>query len=341
MRPRNAATLGLFAILILVLAGASHAASRSITDMAGTTVSLPQKVERVITVGPVPVLNSLVFAVGGAQTIANGLPPSFARSKRWRYQFLFAPQMKSLPIYQAQNNAPELELLLGARPDVVLAMDRGTTDVLRRAGLPAVYVSFSQAEDTKAAVRLIGQILNRPEAARDYERRFDSLLGIVSSRLAHARITRPRVLYFQPGSLTQPHLTAEWWIRMAGGESLTDDGRSMEQRSFTLEQLLSWNPDIMVVPSREDAQAVLQEGRFAGLSAVRNRKVLVSPGAAHVWGHRSSELPLMVLWAAKQFHPALFSDIDLVAEVQRFYKECFGTALTTRQIQDILAGSSL
>jgi iron complex transport system substrate-binding protein len=138
--------------------------------------------------------------------------------------------------------------------------------------------------------------------------------------------------------MTQPHLVVEWWIRAAGGESVTDDGRSIESRSFTMEQLLAWNPDFLIVVSRENAEILLREPRFAGLSAVRNRHLLVAPCAAHTWGNRTSEQPLTVLWAAKQFHPGLFGNVDLVDQTKRFYQDIFGVSLSTAQVEEILAG---
>lgn len=322
---------------ILILIWASTAQSRVLLDMAATPVTVPQQVKRVVTIGPVPVLNSLIFAIDEGRSIANGLP-EFAKHPRWGYQTVFAPQISTLPALQNPDNTPNLEALLQTGPDAVLTMDRASAEKMRRAGLPALYLAWTRPEEVKAAVRLLGQLYSRPEAADRYVERFDTILANVTARLQQSRPPSPRVLYFNPTTLTQPHLVVEWWIRAAGGESVTDDGRSIESRSFTMEQLLAWDPDFLIVVSREDAEILLQEPRFAGLTAVRNRHLLVAPCAAHTWGNRTAEQPLTVLWAAKQFHPSLFGNVDLMAETKHFYQDIFGVNLSPAQIEEILTG---
>lgn len=325
-------------VLTLLLGGLAPArgAPRTLTDMAGDTVAVPARVERVATVGAVPVLNGLVFAVGEGRRIVNGLP-EFARKPRWGYQTVFAPQVARLPSLQNADRAPNLEALLGAAPDAVLTMDRSSADVLRRAGLPALYLAWRQPEDVKAAVRLLGTLFDVPQAAERYSARFDDMLAAVASRLRGVK-TRPRVLYFSPKTLTQPHLVAEWWIRAAGGASVTDDGREVESRAFTLEQLLAWNPEILIVSGHDEAEVIRAEPRFANLAAVRAGRILIAPCGAHTWSNRTAEQPLTVLWAASQFHPGAFRDVDLVAETQRFYRDLFGIALSPAQVREILDG---
>lgn len=332
-------------VLCLLLWGeAAHAAATAtvappavLSDMAGTAVTVPRSAQRIATVGPVPVLNSLLFALGAGGTIINGLP-EFARHPRWAYQAVFAPQIAKLPSLQNPDSTPNLEALLASAPDSVLTMDRPTADTLRRAGLPAFYVAWRRPEDVKEAVRLLGQLLSRQQAAERYVARFDAMLADVARRLHAATSRRPRVLYFSPATLTQPHLVAEWWIRAAGGESVTDDGRNVESVSFTVEKLLSWNPDILIVPSREDAALLLRDARYAGLKAVREGRILVAPCGAHTWANRSAEQPLTVLWAAAQFHPEAFADLDISSEVRRFYLDIFGVGLSLAQVNTILGG---
>lgn len=334
-------TLSKIVFCVALLASAmANAAERRVVDMAGTEVALAQDVERIVALGPVPVLNSLVFAVGEGRRIAAGLPASFARSPRWKFQYVFVPQIKDMPSGQTLDGAPDLETLLQIHPDVILTASQVTAEKLRQIGLPALYIALTTAEDVKTAVGLMGRVLDRQELAAQYARRFDAILAMVSSRLAQGQERRPRVLYFQPATLTQPHLIAEWWIPAAGGESLTSDGRTMEARSFTLEQLMAWDPELIIVPGGSDVQTLQQDERFSGLSAVRNHKVLVAPCGAHLWSHRTSELPLAVLWAAKNFHPALFADVDVASEAGRFYREQYGISLSDEQVREILGGSS-
>ena len=52
---------------------ASELRQRLVTDMAGRTVQLPEQINRVVTLGSLPVLNSFVFTMGEGRTLINGL----------------------------------------------------------------------------------------------------------------------------------------------------------------------------------------------------------------------------------------------------------------------------
>lgn len=309
---------------------------QTLTDMAGRTVLAPVPVRRIATLGSVPVINSLVFALGAGPGLVNGLP-DFARHPRWKLQYVFAPQIQTLPSLQNADRSPRMEALMQSQADLVLTMDRASADTLQRVGIPALFLAWRHPEDVKTAIALLGAALGREAQAERFVRHFDETLAYVSATLSTHAPVRPSVLYFSPRTLTQPHLVAEWWIRAAGGRSVTDDGRQMESRSLTLEQVLAWNPDIVVVSSPDDKKRLLTETRFAQLAAVQRQRVLVTPTGAHIWGNRSAEQHLTVLWAAAHFHPELFDVEQLLARTQEFYENVFEQPLSATQLHDMLA----
>ena len=339
MSTRRNFLLGVTALA--ALPAAVHAqgsrATRQVTDMAGRVVRLPVRIERVVTLGSLPVLNSFVFTLGEGRTIVNGLA-DFARP-HWKYQTVFAPQLAGQPTMQLPNREPIAETILAASPDVVLTLHREAVDRLADLGIPVVYLAWREPEDVKACMRLMGEVFNKPQVARAYQQWFDGTLARVHQGLAGlAPAQRPRVLYLQPETLTQPRLIAEWWIPAAGGISLSDDGRRTESRSFSLEQLLLWDPEILILTTPQAVQQVRTDRAFAGLRAVRENKLHVVPVGAHTWSNRTAEQPLTVLWAARTFHPQRFAQWDLGAEARRFYADFFGTRLTDAQIAEILSG---
>ena len=187
---------------------------------------------------------------------------------------------------------------------------------------------------------LLGDVLQKPEAAARYRRYFDDTLGRVAASLrAVPAAARPRVLYLHPETLTQPRLIAECWIPAAGGISVTHDGRTAESRSFTLEQVILWDPDVLIVTGPKDVAPVAADRTLKQLRAVRQRRVYVVPVGAHTWANRTAEQPLTMLWAAKTFHPERLPALDLPSEVKAFYREFFGHELTPAQVAEILSGS--
>jgi len=330
--------VGLCAILFGAAFGSGGAlADRLLTDMAGHSVRVPDKVTRIATVGPVPVLNSFVFAMGEANSIVNGLPPNLG-GPRWRFQYIVAPGLDQKPVIQGGDGV-SLEALAAAAPDVVLTMDARTVDLAQRAHVAAVFLSWRQPEDVKAVMRLLGELYAKPAAAEAYNRYFDEVLAEVGARVARIpEDRRPRVLYAGLRSMTQPHQIAEWWIARAGGRSVTDDGRTAEALHFTIEQLLAWDPEVLIVGGPDEVAEAYRDSRLSGVAAVRTRRVYAVPMGVHLWGNRTIEQPLTVLWAAKLFHPETFGDVDVPREVASFYKRFFNADLTPSQIGEILAG---
>ena len=338
----SALMLARAAWILLVLCTVCHAAparaERFVIDMAHRRVKVPDHVHTVVTVGPVPVINSFIFAFGRASAILNGLPQNYRTSHRWIYQNVFSPNLLTRPAIQSSGGSPAIEDIIAIHPDLVLAMDLDVVESLRRVGLPALYLAWRDPDDVKAVMRVLGDLFEEPEVARAYSDYFDGVLAIVQRKLA-SNPSRPRVLYCSLGRLTQPHLIAEWWIDKAGGQSVTADGRVTESTSFSLEQLLSWNPEVLIVTDPREIGMAYSDPRFASLSAVRNHRVFAAPNGAHLWGNRTVEQPLVVMWAAKMINPTLFKDVDVEREVAGFYSRFFRVQLRPEQVRDILAGT--
>lgn len=337
VKNRLLAPLAVCASLFAVMA--AGAAERTITDMADRKVELEIPAQRVVTLGSVPVINSFVFALGGADRIVSGLP-EFARRPGWKYQLVFAPKIADLPQMQDANRAPSLEAILRAKPDVAITLDRSSVDPLAGNGVPTVFLSWREPEDVKTVMTVLGDVLGKPEQAAAYGAYFDSSVADVKTRLAkRPALALPKVLYMDAKTLSQPHLIAEWWIEAAGGASVTAGKRSAESLSFTVEQLLAWDPDVIFLATPADRKTFFEHPAMKELRAAKAGRVHVVPTGAHRWGNRTIEQPLTVTWAASLIHPELFADVKLTERTTDFYQRFFGHALTEAQVAEILSGT--
>ncbi|MDQ7776920.1 MAG: ABC transporter substrate-binding protein [Paracoccus aminovorans] len=327
----------LSAMLVLGLSGAAPA--REITDMTGRTVTVPDQIASVATLGSVPVINSFVFAAGKGALIANDLPPWARQSDRWAWQDVFAPQLAKSPRVEDAERNLALEELLTLDPDVALTFAKDTADLLGQHGIPTVVLRIQTPEDVKAGVALVGDLLGNARIGADYAAWFDGTLAKVAAKVDGVA-KRPKVLYLNPVNMTQPHLVAEWWIKAAGGDSVTDDGRSEETSALTTEVVLAADPDIIIVGDPSHVARLNEDANLSQLRAVRDGRVLVAPMGAHIWANRTVEQPLTVLWAASHFHPELFPETEVIATVRDFYHNFFGTDLDDTQVRAILGGGA-
>ncbi|MBW7900951.1 MAG: ABC transporter substrate-binding protein [Rhodocyclaceae bacterium] len=318
------------------------ARTRSVVDMAGRTVVLPKAVKRVATVGSVPVINGYLFALGAGERIANGLPPRFAQSGKWRLQTAIAPHLADRPVLQGQvGSEVAIETLVRLAPDAVITMDRLGIRKLEAAKAPVVYLEWGNASDIQRNMAVLGCVLDRMPESEAYLRYFDATMARIRHTLAGvAPAARPRVLYFNPHTMTTPLLIANWWIEEAGGSSVTAGMARGGNAHYSHEQLLMWNPEVFIVGSPEQAAAIYRDERFAKIAAVRNGRVHVTPVGAHSWGQRTVEQPLTVLWAAKLFHPEAFAQVDMANEIRSFYRRFFDYEPSAEDIRTILAGGA-
>lgn len=312
--------------------------SHTIVDMAGREVVLPVDIERIAAVGPVPVINTFIFTLGEGDKIVNGLP-GFAQSERWKYQTIFAPHLADLPSIQQSRTDPTIEELIKLEPDVVFTMDEQLAEAVANANLNAVCLAWNEPEDVKETMTLVGKVLNQEEKAKEYNKYFDTTLEKVSKKVSTIpEEQKTRVLYANIESMSAPHEISDWWIEKAGGTSVVKPERTDPKMAISMELLLKWDPQIMVVSTPQDVKLVGDDARYNKISAVANKQVYPTPMGAHVWAHRTAEQPLMLMWAAKTFHPEVFKDLDLEQEIIDYYETFYGKTLNKAEVKEILAG---
>lgn len=342
--------LVLFSILLLigtlvapftVIAASQESETRIVTDMAGRDVEIPDSVESVITLGSVPVQNSFILSLGKGETIKNNLPESFLKQGRWKYQFVFIPQLADQPSIQVTTNQPNVEQIIGMNPDLCFTMDKGTVELLEDSGVPVIFLSWVDDADIQDLMTLLGDIYHEPDRAAEYLEYIDQTVNRVSA-IADTipDEERKKVLYLNYKSMTVPHKIADWWINTTGGISVSSESPGTMGIEVDPEIINAWNPDVIIVSTQSDIDGILSDEQLSEVTAVKNKAIYNGPFGAHIWANRGIELPLMTLWTGKTVYPDHYSSIDLEKETADFYQRFFDTSLTDDQIQEILSGNA-
>ncbi len=311
------------------------------TDAAGRIVTLPLYVNRVA--DPWHANNAMVLLLGGADKIV----ATTVQARRQPWLRRLYPPIYRVPAAFNAAGEPNIETLIGARPDVILMAYDGRLPKWSAAvdayHLPIVLMPNTSLEALKTTVRITGQVLGEREAqvAEDYIRYFDGnvrRVRNVTDRLASSE--RPTVLHTaSAGVLTVDGRDSviDDWITVAGGRNAADvTGLG---RPVTLEQIAAWDPDVIIIgtaPNQQSRQAVLDDPRWREIKAVKAGKVFVNPTGAYLWDRHSAEAALQVLWAAKTLHPELFPDLDIKRETFKFYAKYFHYALTDDEYASII-----
>lgn len=331
-----------FILLSFMFSSLVAAEYRTITDMVGRQVKIPNKINRVINVGSVPPLNALVMALGEGDKIVGGLPP-WMKNPRWKYQLIFAPHLKKLEGMQGKDRGLLMEKILKARPDIVFVMtfNQHLADLLAPKGIKVVVLKWENIDDIDPAMKLLGEIFHKEAVAKDYINYFNKTIAKAKALVRDIpEDKKPRVLYTRFYNMTQPVLIAEWWIKAAGGISVTAGKREKNSLSYDSEQLLAYNPDIIITTTKKGLNMLKANKKFSQIKAVKNNRLYASPTAAMIWGQPAIEQPLTVLWALNIFYPGLYPEAKLKNDVSYFFKHFFNKELSLKQIDEILSGDN-
>lgn len=311
--------------------------TRTVTDMAGREATLPKEIKRIGTLGSVGVLNAFVELMGAGDKIYNQMPEGFTKNDQWKMQYEFAPQIANGPLFETGNRELLIEDIIKAKPDVCITMTKETADTLEQNNIACVYLEWKDVDDVKKAVNLMGEVLNKQDVAQKYITYFDEKMAQAAELTKNLKDEdKKTVLYGNPIEFTQPHVIAEWWIAQAGGISVTNDGRTDGKKEYTMEDLLQWNPQVMIVGNAKQIQEMKENSNYSGITAVKNDDLHVIPTVAHVWGNRTVEQPLTVMWTMHHLYPELMPTETLAAEIKSFYKDFFKYDMSDEQISEII-----
>lgn len=319
---------------------AANGDTKVVTDMAGREVAIPNEIGRIVTVGSVPAINSCLLAMGKGSKIVSGLPENV--KNRCRYEYIFSPNIEDAPAVSMTE--PDIEVILGLKPDVIFTGDTKFADELETSGIPVVCLAFSgtgeeSAERIKKNIQLIGEVFNDTDRASRIIRYFDEKIDSVNTAASSIPSDkRPRVLYANMKTLTAPYLSSEWCIKKAGGIPVSDNGRVSTSYQFNEEELLKWNPDIIIVLSPDDISRVYDTEEYNGINAVKNKQVYITPSCMGYFGGSSPEMPIAVKWMASKFYPDRFSEDETNTDITDFYKDFYDYTLSESQLKEILGG---
>lgn len=309
--------------------------TRTVTDMVGREVVVPAEITSIATFGSVGVLNAFVECMGKGGLIVNEMPENFTKNDRWAMQYKFAPQIAEGPVLETADGV-DIEQTLVLNPDVCITMTEATAQQLQDNGLACIVLTWGDTEDVKVAVSVMGQMLGVEDRAKEYCDYFDEMVQKAADATADlADEDRVAALYGDVLSLSNPHIISEWWISAAGGRSVSAEAHTENSLSYTMEQLLSWQPEV-IFSSNSDLAAVMSDSNIQSLPAVENGRVYAVPTVAHVWGNRTVEQPLTVLWAMNKMYPDRYSEEDLVEDIKYFYSTFFLYDMSDEEVRDII-----
>lgn len=331
------AILAVAAVIAMPKAAAGPVAhqTRTITDMMGNTVVVPQEVNRIVVTCCGGATHEVMVMGAGDRIVAQPAK-------------CIMPELKVMkPGFSTVTDAGSfddinVEQIIALQPDVVIASvtsEKGNTK-LREAGIPVVTVMTGRGNmsQMRSEFAMIGQLLGNGNQATTLNTYWDAKLALVKERIAAIPADQKKRVYYMLGKTTHTN-GGSWWgqeyITAAGGINVAEELGT--NRDTSLEQLVKWNPDVIIISSNEGTYIpitdVKNNAQLGSISAVKNNQLYECPVGSFWWDRPSPESPLGILWLAKTLYPEKFADIDLKAETQDFYQTYYGYTLSDAEYE--------
>jgi iron complex transport system substrate-binding protein len=336
---RRALMLGGAAALFAPCAGRAA----TVTDAAGRAVPVPDKVARVFPGGPPAAI--LLY------TLAPDLLIGWPRANRPEECVFMLPDVCTRPEIgriTGRGNTANLEVVLALKPDLIL--DVGSTAptfvslatrVQEQTGIP--YALLDGRFDALAPTyRKLGELVHRTSQAEAHARYADEAMTTIRSRIETVpQNRRPRVYYARGPRGLETGLGGS--INVEAIEFLGAQNVAAERKgglaNVSVEQVLLWNPDVIVTIDRDFAANVRNDPVWTSVAAVRSGRVYLSPKMPFGWvDFPPSVNRLMGLWwLAKILYPEQFPE-DIRALTRDFYTRFYHVTPSDAQIDHVLAG---
>ena len=319
------------------------ARAATVSDSAGRAVPVPARVERVFPAGP----PAAIFLYTLAPELLIGWP----RANRPEEREFLLPDIGGRPEVgriTGRGNTANLEVVLALKPDLIL--DVGSVNptyvsladrVQQQTGIPYALLD-GRFDAIPLAYRTLGALIGRPRAGRSVRtqrRGYDQDHHAARSR-AIAPERRPRVYYARGPRGLETGLGGS--INVETIELLAQNvagGTRGGLATVSIEQVLLWNPDVIITIDQDFAANVSNDPAWAPVAAVRARRVHLSPKLPFGWVDFPPSVNRLIglWWLAKILYPDLFPE-DLRTLTREFYARFYHVTPSDAQIDRVLAG---
>ncbi len=314
--------------------------SITLTDQAGNLVEINLPVHRVLSAyGPV---TSIVYSVDAEDRLVSasylGARDPLGSSVMEKMDPRFPGIKGDDSFSQSEFNIEEAAAL---DPDLIIANARSSwLDSVEQLDIPVFLYDPETPERLKEAVILTGQIFGPHSIAQaqawvqyfesTVERIGDQVRDIPDEERLNTLFTGTDPLKVASRDMFQSYI-----IEAVGGNSVTSE-LSGYWNNVNLEQVILWNPDVIIVPPYGGAsvEAITESQEWQILDAVQQGHVYRMPKLVAPWDTPAPDAVLGIIWMGHRLYPDQV-DIECSTEAKYFYKTFFDYEITEEELATI------
>ena len=315
--------------------GGEAANSRTITDGAGRQVQVPEKVNAIVCVG-VGALRYTCYM--GAQDLVVAVEDCEKEPVLSRlYNYVNIEKFRDLPVI-GTNGVPYAEEIIKVNPDVIVMSKYASVeadDLQAKTGTPVVVVPGSDTtldEDCFETIRIMGQLYGKEDRAEALTGYLNDIRKDLADRTGNIPEEEKPAVYVGGVSFKGHHgfegTEAGYGpFALIGAKNLADTTGQTGAFNIDLEQVLSWDPDVIFVDF--NGMAFINEDYaknpdyYRSLTAVREGNVYSQISFRSNASNLETALA-DAYYAACVIYPERFSDVDPVAKAGEIFEMLLG-----------------
>ncbi|MBU2627230.1 MAG: ABC transporter substrate-binding protein, partial [Proteobacteria bacterium] len=264
--------------------------TRIITDMKTRNFAVPDPIRRIALLGGP---TGQVAFILGVQDSLCAVTNTLKMSTLVREMY---PKIKDLPGPRTTSGSINIEELIRSNPDIAVAGDIDGNIVLEKTRIPVAFLEDSMGEgivDIKKEIRFYGYLFNADDRAEIYVKFLDRITAIVKERTKDIPVESRKKVFqgYNPGHLVtlggdtfmQEHIETAGCLNTA--KAVTTIGQRTGLHSglaeVSMEQVLDWNPDILVINSGS-AEDLFENPQWKTIKAVRDAQIYLQPAGVFI-----------------------------------------------------------
>lgn len=317
--------------------------TREVTDMEGRKVTIPTKVNKVISLSNNTTVDVFMLAPDKLLGWSFTLKPD---AKKYIGEKYF-----KLPVIGAsEDKSSNFENIIKLKPDLIVASNEdevyAADDIQKQLKIPVVMVDIDVNNSDKVFT-FLGECLGEQKRAKtlaDYCRKvLDNTEEMVKKIPTDKQL---KVYYAEGASWLQTDISGNVHTEVlddSGGKNVADiyETKVGSMANVSMEQIMSWNPDVILVGATgmkgDFYSKVYSDTRWSNINAIKNKKIYITPSLPFNWVDRppSAVRVLGIEWLANLLYPE-YVKLDMNKEIKNFFHTFYNYELTDQEVRELL-----
>lgn len=321
--------------------------SVSFTDSAGRTVEIPADISRIAPSGPLAQM--VLFALAPEKFVCISSAWSDETEQYIDTAYYTLPVLGQL--YGSSSGELNMEALAAADPQLIIdvgepkkTVEEDMDAITNQTGIPAVHIDAATATMGET-YRTLGKLLGLEERAEELASYCDEVYAKTLALMDKVGTGKVRLLYCTGDKglnvIARGSYHAEVLDLMTDNLAVVDEPSSKGTgNEVDLEQILLWNPDVILFAPGSIYATVRNDPAWQELSAIQTHRYYGVPFGPYNWlGFPPSVNRYMgMLWLGALLYPDQV-DYDLYTEAARYYKLFYHSDLTYAQYSALIDDS--